>query len=185
MERIGQNEIKYHKKQISLMTCIWKQVIINCGANFEKMCLEDLMKNKMVNIIVLNLAFLLLMGCGKKITEKEYFELASQNMVEENWSEAEKNFQNVIDKYPEGEYASKALFMVGFINANYLKNYEKARKYYTEFIEKYPNHDLTDDAQYEVDNLGKNIDDLPLFKEEGAESDSVTAEVPSRNFFSK
>ena len=138
----------------------------------------------MINFIILSFAIFVMIGCGKKISEKEYFELASQYMVEENWSGAEKNFQNVIDKYPEGEYASKALFMVGFINANYLKNYEKAKKYYTEFIFKYPNHDLTDDAQYEVDNLGKNIDDLPLFKDEGAETDSITAAVSNGTFFS-
>ena len=54
--------------------------------------------------------------------------------------------------------------MLGFIYANSLENLEEAKKYYSLFIEKYPNHDLADDAQYELNNLGKDINELPFFK---------------------
>lgn len=138
------------------------------------------MKKMFVYLLVLNFIMLLALGCGKKVSEKEYFELASKNMNSEKWSDAEKYFQEIIKKYPEGEYASKALFMLGFINANYLKNYEKAKKYYSDFIVKYPKSELTDDAKYEINNLGKDINNLPLFKDEKTKADSVTVSLAKR-----
>ena len=137
------------------------------------------MKTGLVSLLVLTFGFLMFQGCEKKLGEQEYFDLAYQHMGKEQWSEAERNFQKIIDEYPNGTYSSKALFMIGFVNANYLKNFEKAEKYYKEFLEKYPQHDLADDARYELENLGKDINDLPFLQGEGAESDSVVSERES------
>ncbi|GAB4380147.1 MAG: hypothetical protein Kow0042_30050 [Calditrichia bacterium] len=131
------------------------------------------MKKWLIVLLMPNLLLLFMWGCEKKLSEEEYFNLAYQYMGKEEWSEAELNFQKVLDEYPQGEYASKALFMVGFINANYLKNYEKARKYYTEFLNKYPDHDLADDAKYEINNLGKNVDELPFLKDDTTPEDTT------------
>jgi outer membrane protein assembly factor BamD (BamD/ComL family) len=134
------------------------------------------MKLKMVSPLLLVVGVFLIAGCGKKKGEKEYFELAYQQMEKEQWSESEKYFQKIVDDYPEGDYSAKALFMVGFVNANYLKNYERAEKYYKEFLSKYPDNELADDAQYELDHLGKDINDLPFLKGETSEGDSVVVE---------
>ena len=120
------------------------------------------MKKGMIILFLLGYMLTLQFGCGKKVDEREYFDLAYQYMGKEQWSEAEKNFQKILDEYPNGTYSSKALFMVGFVNANYLKNFEKARKYYKEFLEKYPDHELADDAKYEIENLGKDVNEIPL-----------------------
>ncbi len=114
--------------------------------------------------------FLLILGlviaCGKKMGEKEYYDLANQSMAKEDWKQAEAYFEKIVREFPNGMYTSKALFMVGFINANYLNNYEKAKEFYRQFIDRYPNHELADDARYELENMGKNIDELPFLKEE-------------------
>jgi outer membrane protein assembly factor BamD (BamD/ComL family) len=60
--------------------------------------------------------------------------------------------------------------MLGFINANDLKDYETAEKHYKKFLEVYPDHELSDDAQYEIETLGKDINDLPIFQNLGADS---------------
>jgi outer membrane protein assembly factor BamD (BamD/ComL family) len=133
------------------------------------------MKKGIIFLAMVSMIWAVLSGCGKKAGEKEYFERAYQEMGKEQWSEAEKNFQKILDVYPNGEYASKAMFMVGFVNANYLKNYDKAKKYYTEFLEKYPDNELADDAKYELEHLGKDVDDLPFLKEEESSKDSVVA----------
>lgn len=99
-------------------------------------------------------------SCSKKMSEKEYFDLAYQYMAQGNYQEAEKYFSQVYEEYPNGVLSSKALFMIGYINANHLNNLEKARRYYTEFLEKYPDHELADDARYELDHLGKNVEEL-------------------------
>ncbi len=134
------------------------------------------MKQKMVSLLLLAVGVFLITGCGKKMGEKEYFDMAYQQMEKEQWSEAEKYFQKILDNYPEGTYASKALFMIAFVNANYLKNYERAEKYYTEFLNKYPDNELSDDAKYELEHLGKDINDLPFLKGETSEGDSVVAQ---------
>jgi len=135
------------------------------------------MKKGIVRVIFLLVGVVFIVGCGKKMGEKEYFDVAYQFMGKEQWSESEKYFQKILDEYPEGEFSSKALFMVGFVNANYLKNYDKAQQYYSKFLQKYPDHDLADDAKYELENLGKDINDLPFLKGEETEADTVISEM--------
>ncbi len=110
------------------------------------------------------LAVFLVLSCSEEMGEKEYFDLANQYMGQQNWEKAEQNFEIIYQKFPNGVFSSKALFMMGYLNANHLNNLEKARKYYTEFLEKYPNHELADDAKYELENLGKDVEDLPFLK---------------------
>ena len=106
----------------------------------------------------------LILSCSSKKTEDEYFKLAYDLYNKESYEEAIVNFKSIIEYYPQGENAAKATFMIGFIYANNIKNYDEAKKYYTLFIEKYPDHDLADDAKYELETLGQDINDLPIFK---------------------
>lgn len=115
--------------------------------------------------LILMSVLILAISCSKKISELDYYTKANELMSKENWEGAEQNFKSILDHYPNGEYAAKSIFMIGFINANYTNNLDKGRKYYNKFLEKYPNHDLADDAKYEIQNLGKSIDDLPFLKE--------------------
>jgi outer membrane protein assembly factor BamD (BamD/ComL family) len=129
------------------------------------------MRNGISFILISVLIFAI--SCSKNMSEVDYYTKANELMSQEQWEEAEQNFQSIIDKYPDGEYSAKAVFMIGFINANYTNNLEKAKEYYHKFLEKYPNHDLADDARYELENLGKSIDDLPFLKGEPEEGDDT------------
>ncbi|NOX37122.1 MAG: tetratricopeptide repeat protein [Calditrichaeota bacterium] len=121
------------------------------------------MKHRAIGVLLI---IGVLFACSKKLGEKDYYDLANQYMAKEDWKQAEAYFEKIVQEFPNGMYTSKALFMVGFINANYLNNYDKAREYYQKFIDRYPNHELADDAKYELENMGKNIDDLPFLKDE-------------------
>ncbi len=124
-------------------------------------------------VLAVFLAFLWLgIACSEKVGEKEYFNLASKYMEEQNWQKAEEYFNKICEEHPNGLFSSKALFMVGYINANHLKDYDKARKYYTEFLNKYPDHELAVAAKYELDNLGKGLDDLPFLQEKTGQGKS-------------
>jgi TolA-binding protein len=116
-------------------------------------------------ILVTMTIFVFLISCSETKTEEEYFTLANKQYSEEAYADAIENFKIILEKYPNGETTAKATFMLGFINANNLGNLEEAKKYYTLFVEKYPDHDLADDAQYELNTLGKDINDLPIFKD--------------------
>jgi outer membrane protein assembly factor BamD (BamD/ComL family) len=122
------------------------------------------MKRVIIFLAVLT-AVILISGCSEKKTEQDYYTIANEKYGQEAYADAVENFKIILEKFPEGETAAQSTFMLGFIYANSLENLEEAKKYYTLFIEKYPDHDLADDAQYELNNLGKDINDLPIFKE--------------------
>lgn len=119
-----------------------------------------------VGIVTLLFLTATVFSCSGKIDEKEYFTRASQYMEQENWEQAAASFEKLYAEYPQGLFSSKALFMMGYINANHLKNLEKARQYYGEFLEKFPEHELATAAKYELENLGKDVDQLPFLKDE-------------------
>jgi outer membrane protein assembly factor BamD (BamD/ComL family) len=120
----------------------------------------------MRNLLALSVLAILIfiIGCSDKKSEKGYFDLGYENYNNEKYEEALTNFNSILEYYPEGEFASKAMFMAGFISANHLENLDEAKKYYEMFINKYPEHELVDSAKYELETLGKDIEDLPIFQ---------------------
>jgi TolA-binding protein len=71
----------------------------------------------------------------------------------------------VVKNYPTGKFTAQSIFLIGFIANNYTKDLEEARKYYQMFIDKYPDNELISSAKYELENLGKDVDALPIFKD--------------------
>jgi len=112
----------------------------------------------------------LFLSCSSKLSEEEYYNKAREAYGKEQYKEALKNFKLLVDNYPDGKKSAEASFMLGFINANDLKDYKEAEKYYKQFIKKYPDHELADDAQYELKNLGKDINELPIFQSIAADT---------------
>ena len=60
--------------------------------------------------------------------------------------------------------AASSLFMQGFIYHNSLSDLQMAEKLYLKFLDEYPDHELALSVRWELDNLGKNIDEIPFFK---------------------
>ena len=73
-------------------------------------------------------------------------------------------FQETAARYPETDEGVKALFMIGFVNANHLGNYDAAREAYTDFLDRYPNHELIPSVKFEMENLGKAVEDIDALK---------------------
>lgn len=141
---------------------------------------------KVAFFVSINVLFLLMvtMSCSgdRNMSEEEYFNLAKDYMDQQNWVEAEAYFEKISSKYGGGKYAAQATFMVGYINANELKNFEKAREYYNLFLERYPNDDLATAAKYELENMGKSPDELPFLNEEPpADQSSGAKEMQAAN----
>jgi outer membrane protein assembly factor BamD (BamD/ComL family) len=120
-------------------------------------------------------AVILLMSCSSKLAEDEYYQKAKEAYGNQKFTEAVENFKGLVDNYPESKYRAEALFLLGFINANDIKDLEQAKIYYEKFIAEFPDHDLTDDAEYELKTLGKDINELPIFKDAEADSAAETA----------
>lgn len=110
------------------------------------------------------LSIVFLISCSSKKSEDEYYKLAYDQYNDGKYEESITNFKSVVEYYPDGENAAKSLFMIGFICANHTNEFDKAKDYYTKFLEKYPEHELASSAKYEIDTLGKDINELDIFK---------------------
>ncbi len=74
-------------------------------------------------------------------------------------------FQVTADLFPDLEYGVKSLFMVGFVQANYLQEHDLAREAYQTFLGRYPNHELVSSVTFELENLGKEVEDIEALKD--------------------
>lgn len=66
----------------------------------------------------------------------------------------------ILEKYSDRPEAELALFLSAFILDNDLKDMEGARKRYDLFLEQYPKSAFADDAQFLLQNLGKNDQEI-------------------------
>jgi outer membrane protein assembly factor BamD (BamD/ComL family) len=106
------------------------------------------MEDRLRKFAVIILAFLPLLACGKKLaSEKELYEQGAKYEATQDYNKALECYQTIVDKYPKSENRYKAMFMVAYINSDYLKDTKKAIKGYDELLKEYPKCDLADDAQ--------------------------------------
>lgn len=77
-------------------------------------------------------------------------------------------YSSVVENYKESADAPKAQFMIGYIYANpqfgEIQDLDKAKLTYEIFLENFPNHELAPSVQFEMENLGKDINEIPVLK---------------------
>jgi EpsD family peptidyl-prolyl cis-trans isomerase len=71
-------------------------------------------------------------------------------------------FQQIIDKYPQDEYAPQAMFMIGFVYAEELQDMVRAEKTFSDLILTYPESQMAESAKWMKENLEK---PLPKFED--------------------
>ncbi len=76
------------------------------------------------------------------------------------FNEAVGVYSRISKEFPDYEKAPHSLFLEGFSYENDLGDTAKARIRYKDFIEKFPKHELADDVQFSLDNLGKSPEDI-------------------------
>ena len=88
--------------------------------------------------------------------------LVYQNNKQE-FAKAVACHERLMKDYPESKYVSQSHFMSAFIYANDLKDLDKARAAYSSFVEKFPDHELVPSVKWELEHLGKDINQIELF----------------------
>jgi len=88
------------------------------------------------------------------------FKAAELSMNMNQGSQAIQYFEKIKNDYPQFGKSAEVLFMIAFVYENQLANYEKAKEYYQKFMSQYPGHDLYDDAEASIKNMGKPLDQL-------------------------
>jgi peptidyl-prolyl cis-trans isomerase C len=72
-------------------------------------------------------------------------------------------FQEIVDRYPQDETAPEAMFMIGFVYAEELKDVVSADRTFAQLIDKYPESEIAKTARWMIDNLDEpmpEFDDL-------------------------
>ncbi|MBN2072033.1 MAG: peptidyl-prolyl cis-trans isomerase [Candidatus Krumholzibacteriota bacterium] len=64
-------------------------------------------------------------------------------------------YRELVNKYPEHKYAAQALFMIGFVYGEELKDLTQAQRTYNELLEKYPDSEVAKSAEWMLENLHK------------------------------
>ena len=102
-------------------------------------------------------------------------------MLQDNEKSIE-TFKRIYEQYPDYEKAPQSLFMMAFTTDEKLKNADAAKVLYQEFINKYPKHEMADDAQFAIDNMGKSPEDIvKMFEEKNKEQQPTEANVNQGN----
>jgi outer membrane protein assembly factor BamD (BamD/ComL family) len=115
--------------------------------------------------VTLFLALLMLVSCSKKASETDLYKQAEEMYQSQKFEEAVFVFDQMLADYPEGTLAPKAAFMMGYIYANELSQMDFAKEFYQLFLEKYgsiADSNLVNSALWELENLGRNVDDLEI-----------------------
>lgn len=86
-------------------------------------------------------------------------------------SQAITNFSKIQRNYPNSERYPYSIFLQAFVYDTQLKNEERAKEFYQKFINEFPNHELADDAQASIENLGKSLDEIIKSFEEKAKTE--------------
>jgi len=105
---------------------------------------------------------------GKKLTEKELYEIAKQAFDKGNLDTARDKFQELLDRYPKSKIADNAQFWIGEIFYRE-KWYEKAILEYQKVIENYPKGNKVEASLLKQGFAFYNLKDKPnsrlIFKE--------------------
>jgi TolA-binding protein len=77
-----------------------------------------------------------------------------------SYHQAIQAFRQLVEKFPNHATSSNALFLIGFMYNNDLKNIDSARITYGDFLKRYPANQLVGAVQFELNNLGKDPDEI-------------------------
>lgn len=88
------------------------------------------------------------------------FKSAEMHRSLRQYNEAIAIYDRIQKDYSSFEKAPHSLFLTGFTYENDLKDLEKAKTAYESFLKTYPEHELADDVQFSLSNLGKSPDDI-------------------------
>jgi len=88
------------------------------------------------------------------------YKAADISMNMNQGSQAILYLENLKLKYPDYKNIPVCLFLQAFIYEDQLKDYKTAESLYNQFMEKYPNHELYDDAESSVNNMGKSLEEI-------------------------
>ena len=126
---------------------------------------ETLRKRKMTNESINNLLYLVGKYPSHELASKGQYIIGDIYMNDlRDFEKALNEYRVVLNKYKGSKEEALAQFMIGYIYANILKDFDKARNEYQVFLNRFPRHELYPSVKFEIDYLGKDINEIPALK---------------------
>ena len=126
---------------------------------------ESLRKRKMVKEAVEHLMYMTEKYPQHEFTPKGQYMLGDLYMNEfRDFPTAIQEYRKVIENFAGSSQEAHALFMIGYIYANVVNDPKSAEIEYKEFLKRFPNHELSPSVKFEIEFLGKGIEEIPVLK---------------------
>lgn len=77
-----------------------------------------------------------------------------------NFNKSNNCYSKILKDFPGFEKAAHSLFLMGFSYENDMNMPEKAKEIYQQFLAKYPDHELKDDVEFSLRNIGKTPEEI-------------------------
>ena len=87
---------------------------------------------------------------GTPTTEREAYRVAFDAMRERRFDESKLAFQQIVERYPNGQYTPNAFYWLGEIFLVADQDLEQARQSFMQVINLYPDHQKASDALYKL-----------------------------------
>lgn len=123
---------------------------------------------KRVLIFSVSMVWLLVVvfACGQKMTEEQIFAKALDLENKEQFEDATKMYEKYVKTFPEGKKADEALYRLGTIYANSLKDYQKSVNAYKKLLNTHPESDYLIQSSFMIGyRYANDIKDLDKARE--------------------
>ncbi|HET7153447.1 MAG TPA: tetratricopeptide repeat protein [Candidatus Kapabacteria bacterium] len=110
-------------------------------------------------VFILICGMLALSSCVKK-DENTMFRLAEEDAQHAKWTEAVAGYNEVLKDFPSGKHAADAMFRIGIIQTNQLKDYAAGMKMLQQVAEQFPASDVAPKALMTLGFLYANQPDV-------------------------
>lgn len=94
-------------------------------------------------VITFGIILILFMSCGEKKTKEQLNAEALRYEREENYKEAIKTYESLVEKYPQANFADSVLFRIAQIHSNNLADFEASVQAHKRMIDKFPESNLS------------------------------------------
>ena len=126
---------------------------------------ETLRKRKLTMESINNLLYLVKKYPNHELASKGQYIIGDIYMNDlRDFEKALEEYRIVLNDYQGSKEEALAQFMIGYIYANVLKDLDKARSEYQVFLDQFPKHELFPSVKFEIDYLGKDINEIPALK---------------------
>lgn len=121
-------------------------------------------------------------GCGKKMTEQEYYDLAKTYEQNEQFDKAAEAYLTLYKRFPAGEHGDEALFRAAIIQDNALKQPKMAIETLRRLLRAFPQSEYVPQAQFMIGFIYANS--LKDYENAKAEYEKFLKEFPDNELVS-